>query len=184
MLSASRGRASSLRTWTSVLGPRRARPIPRLGFLPSHGCPVTDYDERKRRKTITHIEQAERLVAEGERHIARQREIVAGLRRRRGPGNSEVLRKALELLQTLELAQQAYIADRSRLQAALAKNADTSPLIVQRPLFCVVLRDGGEWLIEAEWPDGSIEHVYTFKAHSDAANWLKTYSETWLQERM
>src|SRR5271163_2960762 len=64
MLSASRGRASSLRTWTSVLGPRRARPIPRLGFLPSHGCPVTDYDERKRRKTITHIEQAERLVAE------------------------------------------------------------------------------------------------------------------------
>jgi hypothetical protein len=57
-------------------------------------------------------------------------------------------------------------------------------MIAQRPLFCVVLRDGGEWLIEAEWPDGSIEHVCTFKAHSDAANWLRTHSETWLQERM
>ena len=40
----------------------------------------------------------------------------------------------------------------------------------QKPLFNVVLRDGDEWLIEAEWPDGSIEHVCTFKAQSDAAN--------------
>jgi hypothetical protein len=74
--------------------------------------------------TITCIAQSERLVTEGERHIARQREIIAGIRRRRGPGNSEVLRKALELLQTLELAQQAYIADHNRLQAALAQDAD------------------------------------------------------------
>jgi hypothetical protein len=29
-----------------------------------------------------------------------------------------------------------------------------------------VLRDGDAWLVEAEWPDGSIEHVSTFKAHS------------------
>jgi hypothetical protein len=60
--------------------------------------------------------QAARLVAEGERHIDRQREIVTGIKRRRGPRNSEVLRKALELLQTLELAQEAYIADRNLLQ--------------------------------------------------------------------
>jgi hypothetical protein len=57
-------------------------------------------------------------------------------------------------------------------------------MIAQRPLFCVVLRDGCEWLIEVEWPDGSIEHVCTFKTHSDAANWLKTHSGAWLQERM
>ena len=31
---------------------------------------------------IAHIEQAERYVAEGERHNARQREIVAGLKRK------------------------------------------------------------------------------------------------------
>jgi hypothetical protein len=54
----------------------------------------------------------------------------------------------------------------------------------QKPLFNVVLRDGDEWFIEAEWPDGSIEHVCTFKAHSDAANWLKTSSEAWLRQRM
>jgi hypothetical protein len=69
------------------------------------------------------LEQAAGCIAEGERRIARQREIVAGLKRRRGPRNSEALRKALELLQTLELAQQADIADLDRPQAALAKNA-------------------------------------------------------------
>jgi hypothetical protein len=47
-----------------------------------------------------------------------------------------------------------------------------------------VLRDGDQWIIEAEWPDGSIEHVRTFKAHFDAARWLKTHSEAWLQERI
>jgi hypothetical protein len=75
--------------------------------------------------TISFIAQVERLVAEGEHRMARQQEIIAGIRRRRGPGNSEVLRKALELLQTLELAQQAYLADFNRLRAVLAQDADT-----------------------------------------------------------
>jgi hypothetical protein len=44
-----------------------------------------------------HIEQAERYVTEGERHIARQGEIVAGLKRERG--RSAALRTAQELLQ-------------------------------------------------------------------------------------
>ena len=80
------------------------------------------------RKIITaDLEQAAGCVAETERYIARQREIVAGLRRRRGPGNSEALRKALELLQMLELAQQAYVADRDQLQAALTEDVDASP---------------------------------------------------------
>jgi hypothetical protein len=57
-------------------------------------------------------------------------------------------------------------------------------VIVQTPSFCLVLRDGDQWIIEAEWPDGSIEHVRTFKAHFDAARWLKTHSEAWLQERI
>ena len=57
-------------------------------------------------------------------------------------------------------------------------------MIAQKPLFYVVLRDGDQWLIEVEWPDGSIEHVQAFKAHSEAANWVKTHSETWLQERV
>jgi hypothetical protein len=57
-------------------------------------------------------------------------------------------------------------------------------MIVKTPLFCVVLRDGDEWFIEAEWRDGSIEHVRTFKAHSDAVNWVKTRSEAWLHDRI
>jgi hypothetical protein len=57
-------------------------------------------------------------------------------------------------------------------------------MIANKPLFNVVLRDRDEWFIEAEWPDGSIEHVCTFKVHSDAAKWLKTHSEAWLRERM
>ena len=56
-------------------------------------------------------------------------------------------------------------------------------MIVQTPLFCPVLRDGDQWVIEAEWPDGSIEPICTFKAHSEAVNWVKTLSQTWLQER-
>jgi hypothetical protein len=64
-----------------------------------------------------HLEQAEQHVAEGERHIALQREIVAGLKRRRGQWDT--LRIAQELLQTLELAQQTHIADRDRLRAEL-----------------------------------------------------------------
>ena len=76
-----------------------------------------------RQMTIASLEQAKRRVTEGERQIARQREVVAGLKRRRAPGNSENLRKSLQLLQTLELAQQAHVTDCNRLQAALDENA-------------------------------------------------------------
>ena len=52
-----------------------------------------------------------------------------------------------------------------------------------KPLFCVVLAEGPQWSVEAEWPDGSIEHVDTFKAHFDAWSWVRTQSQRWLQER-
>ena len=57
-------------------------------------------------------------------------------------------------------------------------------MIAQRPIFCVVLGDGGEWLIEVEWPDGSIENVCPFKAHTEGVNWVRMHSEAWLQERV
>jgi hypothetical protein len=53
----------------------------------------------------------------------------------------------------------------------------------QKPFFCVVLRDGDRWLVEAEWPDGRIVEVDSFKAHLDALNWVKTQSQAWLQGR-
>ena len=52
-----------------------------------------------------------------------------------------------------------------------------------KPLFCVVLSEGPHWAVEAEWPDGTIEHVDTFKAHLDAKKWVRTQSELWLQDR-
>src|SRR5580704_10205370 len=44
------------------------------------------------------------------------------------------------------------------------------------PLFCVVLKDGEYWQVEAEWPDGTIEEVYRFNSGLDALNWVKTQS--------
>jgi hypothetical protein len=49
-------------------------------------------------------------------------------------------------------------------------------MIVQRPIFFVALGDGDEWLIEAEWPDGSIEDICAFRAYSEAVNQVRTAS--------
>ena len=49
-----------------------------------------------------------------------------------------------------------------------------------KPLFHVSLGDRDEWVVEAEWPDGTLERVSTFKSHSAAAHWLGTASEAWL----
>jgi hypothetical protein len=55
--------------------------------------------------------------------------------------------------------------------------------IVQRPLFQLVLSDGQQWSVEAEWPDGTIEKIDTFRQHSEAVSWLSTQSEFWLRDR-
>ena len=52
------------------------------------------------------------------------------------------------------------------------------------PIFCVVLKDGEYWEVEAEWPDGTIESVYKFKAGLEALNWVKTQSAAWVAERV
>jgi hypothetical protein len=51
------------------------------------------------------------------------------------------------------------------------------------PIFCVVLKDGEHWQVEAEWPDGTIEEVHKFKTGLDALNWVKTESAAWAAER-
>jgi len=39
-------------------------------------------------------------------------------------------------------------------------------MTVRKPIFCAVMNDGDDkWSIEAEWPDGSIERISTFRAH-------------------
>ena len=52
-----------------------------------------------------------------------------------------------------------------------------------KPIFCLVLSDDQRWSVEAEWPDGTIEQVNTFKGYFEAASWLQTQSEPWLRQR-
>lgn len=55
---------------------------------------------------------------------------------------------------------------------------------VPNPIFCVVLKDGEHWHVEAEWPDGTIEEVHKFKVGSEALDWVKTQSAAWLVQRV
>ena len=42
-----------------------------------------------------------------------------------------------------------------------------------------MLSDGDQWVVEAEWPDGTLEFVNTFKDHASAAYWISARSKTW-----
>jgi hypothetical protein len=55
---------------------------------------------------------------------------------------------------------------------------------VAKPVFCVVVRNDEECVVEAEWPDGTIEKIETFKHEYEAADWISNQSESWLQERV
>lgn len=54
--------------------------------------------------------------------------------------------------------------------------------IMRKPIFFVV-RDAAHWSVEAEWPDGTIEKVKTFKAELAALDWLSWQSHAWLEGR-
>ena len=66
---------------------------------------------------LNHLAMAESQISEGERHVARQRENIARLRRNR-PG-SEAHKQALALLDTLERTQRTHLAERDRLRQKL-----------------------------------------------------------------
>jgi hypothetical protein len=52
-----------------------------------------------------------------------------------------------------------------------------------RPIFHVIFGDRDQWSVEAEWPDGTLERVQTFKSHSLANEWVSGQSELWLRTR-
>jgi hypothetical protein len=53
----------------------------------------------------------------------------------------------------------------------------------EKPLFHVTLSDRDEWVIEAEWPDSTLERVSIFRNHAAAADWIAHQSEAWLAAR-
>ena len=72
----------------------------------------------ERRSEVGHLELAERHVAEGEQHLARQRRLIAELER---DGHDTAL--ALELLREFERTQASHIQERDRLRAELSNSA-------------------------------------------------------------
>ena len=54
---------------------------------------------------------------------------------------------------------------------------------LEKPLFHVTLSDRDEWVIEAEWPDSTLERVSKFRDYSAAADWIANQSEAWLAAR-
>jgi hypothetical protein len=64
-----------------------------------------------------HLAQAERHVIEGESHVKRQRELVAGLKR-----DGHDASQAIDLLRQFEQLQEMHVADRDRLRKELSNN--------------------------------------------------------------
>jgi hypothetical protein len=53
----------------------------------------------------------------------------------------------------------------------------------RKPILHVVVTDGDQWEVEAEWPDGTLERIYTFSDPSSATDWISARSEAWLEVR-
>lgn len=65
-----------------------------------------------------HLQQAQRHVSEGEQHIVGQRELLSRLQR-----DGHDTKEAARLLASFEDLQRLHIADRDRLEKALAGSA-------------------------------------------------------------
>jgi hypothetical protein len=67
---------------------------------------------------LSHLAYAERHIRDGERHLLRQREIVAELERH-GHGKSRTAQMARDILASFEMAQSGYLNERAHLLQAL-----------------------------------------------------------------
>jgi hypothetical protein len=76
------------------------------------------------------------------------------------------------------------LAVSSRLPAWQRRASTSANVTGRAPIFCVVLKDGERWQVEAEWPDGTIEEVHTFKDGLRAVDWVKTQSAAWVAQRV
>jgi hypothetical protein len=47
--------------------------------------------------------------------------------------------------------------------------------VAPSPTYSVTLKDGEQWIVEAEWLDGTIEQIAAFKSYFDARHWLNDH---------
>jgi hypothetical protein len=73
----------------------------------------------KRAMLLDQLAHVDRHIRDGERHLLRQREIVAELERHHG--NSRTAQMARDILDTFEAAQSQHLNDRTHLLLALRK---------------------------------------------------------------
>jgi hypothetical protein len=72
-----------------------------------------------------------------------------------------------------------YIPQSGLLTVANASDIVEMNTAAGKPFFHVIVGDRDQWLVEAEWPDGTLEPVNTFKDHASAVNWVNTRSRHW-----
>jgi hypothetical protein len=72
----------------------------------------------KRSMLLVQLAQNKRHIRQGERHLLRQHEIVAELRRH-GRGHSQTGQIAADLLVSFQMAQSAHLEDRAHLLQVL-----------------------------------------------------------------
>jgi hypothetical protein len=76
----------------------------------------------KRSQLLDHLAHVERHIRDGERHLLRQREIVAELERH-GRGHSQTTKLAKDVLAAFEMSQSVHLNDRAHLLQALREIA-------------------------------------------------------------
>ena len=72
-----------------------------------------------------------------------------------------------------------------RLQAVvfMRDNLWMSKCRTRKSILHVVVTDGDQWEVEAEWPDGTLERIIIFNDPSSATDCISTRSEAWLEVR-
>ena len=68
------------------------------------------------------------------------------------------------------------LQDQDRFERVIKKTS-----AVSNARFHISLFDREEWVIEAEWPEGTLEQVTSFNTQSATADWIATASKTWLR---
>jgi hypothetical protein len=51
------------------------------------------------------------------------------------------------------------------------------------PALQIRNKNGGSWIVRAEFPDGSFEEISGFKTESDANEWIATNLQDWMEQR-